>query len=237
LVIDKPAGLLSIATAREKARTAYHILTDYVRRGSVRYPQRLFIVHRLDRETSGVLVFAKTVEAKLRLQSQWKERETEKKYLAVVRGRVARQSGVITTYLAENKAHTVYSTRDAAKGRLSSTAYRVIRQTSDLSLLEVEPLTGRKHQIRVHLAGIGHPVVGDDRYGREFQGRCDAARGGLSTESSGRRVGHRRPRRAARLGARMALHARSVSFRHPSTAERLTFEAAVPAGFDTLVGP
>lgn len=237
LVADKPAGLLTIATSREKARTAYFILTDYLRKGSAKSRRRLFIVHRLDRETSGVLVFAKNIEAKLRLQEQWKGRETDKKYLAVVHGRVTKQSGVITTYLAENKAHVVYSTPDAAKGKLSQTVYRVLRQTEDFSLLEVEPLTGRKHQIRVHLAGIGHPVVGDDKYGREYRvqraahpaARPDRRTGGLADARLGRRL-------STRLSKRLALHARSLSFKHPSTGELLTFESAVPAVFGGLVG-
>ncbi|MFZ1948327.1 MAG: RluA family pseudouridine synthase, partial [bacterium] len=200
-------GLLTIATDREKSRTAYFILTDYVRKGSPRSRKRLFIVHRLDRETTGVLLFAKTVEAKLNLQDQWKRGEVDKKYLAVVHGRVATPSGTISTYLAENKAHLVYSTTDAAVGRIAHTAYRVLRQTKAYSLLEVNLLTGRKHQIRVHLAGIGHPVAGDAKYGREP-------------------ISH----------ARLALHARSLSLTHPTSGERLTFEASAPAFFARLVG-
>jgi tRNA pseudouridine32 synthase/23S rRNA pseudouridine746 synthase/23S rRNA pseudouridine1911/1915/1917 synthase len=205
LVVDKPAGLLTIATTRDKTRTAYFMLTDYVRKGNARSRERLFIVHRLDRETSGVLVFAKHAEAKLRLQDHWKE--TEKKYLAVVHGRVARSAQTITTYLAENTAHVVYSTPNAAEGKLSQTAYTVVRQAKDLALLEVAPLTGRKHQIRVHLAGIGHPVVGDPKYGK-----------------------------ANDSYPRLALHARSLTLNHPATGRRLTFEARVPAFFDRLVG-
>jgi RluA family pseudouridine synthase len=206
LVADKPAGLLTIATERDRERTAYFILTDYVRGGSSRSPKRLFIVHRLDRETSGVLLFAKSEEAKRRLQDRWDE--TEKTYLAVVHGRLRKASGTITTYLAENKAHAVYSTADAALGKLSHTAYRVVKETRDFSLLELDLLTGRKHQIRVHLAGIGHPVAGDRKYGR-----------GSSSFP------------------RLALHARSITFTHPATGERLTFHAAVPTSFARLVGP
>jgi len=205
LVVDKPAGLLTIATTREKTRTAYFALTNYLRKGSARSPVRLFIVHRLDRETSGVLVFAKTAEAKMRLQDQWKE--TEKKYLAVVHGRPAKSVQTITTYLAENKAHIVYSTADTAEGKLSRTAYGVLRQAKDFCLLEVTPLTGRKHQIRVHLAGIGHPIVGDPKYGK-----------------------------AGDSHSRLALHARSLTFNHPGSGKRLTFEAPVPGFFAALVG-
>jgi tRNA pseudouridine32 synthase/23S rRNA pseudouridine746 synthase/23S rRNA pseudouridine1911/1915/1917 synthase len=205
LVVDKPAGLLTVGTDREKARTAYFALTDYVRKGAAKSRNRIFIVHRLDRETSGVLVFAKTAEAKFGLQGRWDE--TKKRYLAVVHGRCEKRSETITTYLAENNAHGVYSTADTKKGKLSHTVYTVIKETKDLTLLDVELLTGRKHQIRVHLADRGHPVVGDKRYGRAH-------------------TAHRR----------LALHARSLSFKHPVTGDTLTFEAKAPAYFKELVG-
>ena len=217
LVVDKPAGLLTIATARERSRTAYFILTDYVRKGSPRSRKRIFIVHRLDRETSGVLVFAKTPAAKIKLQHQWKERQTEKKYLAVVHGIVKPGAGTITTYLAENRAHVVYSTDDAAKGKLSSTVYKLLSTAGNLSLLEVQPLTGRKHQIRVHLAGIGHPIVGDAKYGRVVE--------------SARKAAGRKAKSGLNAAVRLGLHARSLSFVHPSTGRRVTVEARVPAAF------
>lgn len=205
IVVDKPAGLLTISTEREKSRTAYFILTDYVRKGVAKSRNRVFIVHRLDRETSGILVFAKNEQAKFRLQDQWQD--TKKTYLAVVHGRCEKPADTITSYLAENQAHGVYTTSDTRKGKLSRTAYKVLKETKDFSLLEVELLTGRKHQIRVHLAGIGHPVVGDQRYGKE----------------------HKRYQR-------LALHARSISFKHPFTGETMTFETKVPAFFNALVG-
>jgi len=205
LVVDKPAGLLTMGTDSEKTRTAYYFLTDYVRKGYSKSHERIFIVHRLDRETSGVVIFAKNFQSKARLQDDWQA--TIKKYLAVVHGRCAKPSGTITTYLAENKAHIVYSTSDRKLGKLSTTGYRVLRQTKDLALLELDLLTGRKHQIRVHLAEIGHAVVGDHKYGQRD-----------------------------REHARLALHARSISFRHPFQGEALTFEAPVPLYFNQLVG-
>jgi tRNA pseudouridine32 synthase/23S rRNA pseudouridine746 synthase/23S rRNA pseudouridine1911/1915/1917 synthase len=205
LVVDKPSGLLTIGTEREKERTAYFALTEYVRKGAARSRNRIFIVHRLDRETSGVLVFAKTVEAKVSLQSRWDE--TKKRYLAVVHGKCEKRSETITTYLAENSAHGVYSTADPRKGKLAHTAYTVLKETKDFTLLDVELLTGRKHQIRVHLADRGHPVVGDKRYGR-----------------------------ADRAHGRLALHARSLAFRHPVSGKELTFGAKAPAYFRELVG-
>ena len=205
LVVDKPAGLLTMGTDSDKTRTAYFFLTDYVRKGYSKSRNRIFIVHRLDRETSGIVVFAKNVETKIRLQERWKD--TEKKYLAVVHGQCAKPSGTITTYLAENKAHIVYSTSDRTKGKLSSTGYKVLKQTKNFALLELDLLTGRKHQIRVHLAGIGHAVVGDRKYGK-----------------------------GDRDHTRLALHAISISFKHPFSEQQLTFESQVPVYFNQLVG-
>ncbi len=205
LVVDKPPGLLTIATDKEKSRTAYFILTDYVRKGCVKSRKRIFIVHRLDRDTSGILVFAKSEQAKFSLQSQWDA--TKKKYLAVVHGKCEKDSETITTYLVENKAHGVYSTSDTTKGKLSHTAYTVLKETPDFTLLEIDLLTGRKHQIRVHLADIGHPVVGDQKYGK-----------GNKTHK------------------RLALHATSITFRHPISGAQLTFETQTPPYFNRLLG-
>ena len=205
LVVNKPSGLLTMATDSEKTRTAYFILTDYVRKGHSKSRNRIFIVHRLDRETSGILIFAKTMEAKLYLQQHWDS--TEKKYLAVVHGRMEKQTELISSYLVENNAHLVYSTSNRSKGRLARTAYRVLKQSKDFALMEIDLLTGRKHQIRVHLAGIGHPVVGDTKYGKE-----------------------------KRRHRNLALHARSLSITHPFTGERLGFETEAPSYFGHLMG-
>ena len=202
LAVDKPAGLLTIGTESDKTRTAYFMVTNYVRKGFSKSRKRIFIVHRLDRDTSGILIFAKTIEAKLYLQRNWQQ--TRKKYLAIVHGRPRKAAATITTYLAENQAHFVYSTADRTAGRLSRTAYRVVEQTGDYALLEIDLLTGRKHQIRVHLADIGHPVVGDTRYG------ADDSR-------------------------RLALHARSIWFHHPSSSKPLTLEAPIPLLFNKLL--
>ncbi|MCC6487510.1 MAG: RNA pseudouridine synthase [Candidatus Hydrogenedentes bacterium] len=205
LVIDKPPGLLSMATDSEKERTALHALTDYVRKGNSKSRLQVYIVHRLDREVSGVLVFAKSLEAKQFLQEHWAD--NEKKYLAVVHGRMPKQADTISSYLVENLALAVRSTQDKSLGRLSHTAYRVLRETRDYSLLEINLLTGRKHQIRVHLAESGHPIVGDRRYGREDKKH-----------------------------KRIALHATSLMLTHPYTGERMTFKSEPPVLFNTLVG-
>jgi len=204
LVVDKPAGLLTVGTQTNKTRTAYYILTDYVRKGSLKSRKQIFTVHRLDQWTSGVLVFAKSEEVKERLQDQWKD--TEKKYIAVVYGRPAEKEGIISSYLTENKAYTVYSTTDATKGKLAQTAYKVLKETEQFSLLEINLLTGRKNQIRVHLADKGHPVAGDRKYGKDKDGY-----------------------------RRLALHSQSISFRHPTGGEQMTFEAKVPSYFHKLM--
>ena len=205
LVVDKSAGLLTVGTAKDKVRTAYYILTDYVRKGYAKSRKQIFIVHRLDRDTSGVLIFAKTREAQLSLQKDWKN--TEKRYFAVVHGILSKKEDTITSYLAENKAHVVYSTSDSKVGRLSHTYYKVLQETKMFSLLEINLITGRKNQIRVHLADRGHPVVGDKKYGKKDRGH-----------------------------KRLALHAKSISFKHPANSKRLYFETEIPAHIEKLVG-
>ena len=163
LVVDKVHGLLTIGTDREKEKTAHYLLNEYVKKGSERSRNRVFIVHRLDRETSGVLIFAKNEETKQYLQEGW--HEFSKKYLAVVHGKLHDREGVIASYLLENKAFRVFSTNDSARGKYSETGYRVIKESNKFSLLEIDLFTGRKHQIRVHLSEEGNPVVGDRIYG------------------------------------------------------------------------
>jgi len=205
LVIDKPSGLLTMGTDTEKIRTAFFALTNYVRKGVAKSTKRIFIVHRLDKETSGILIFAKNEKAKLILQSRWQE--TEKKYLAIVHGQCEKPQDTISTYLVENKAHNVYSTLDSTRGRLAQTGYTVLKEIKSFSLLKLTLLTGRKHQIRVHLAGIGHPVVGDKKYGL----KNDAWK-------------------------YLALHAFSISFNHPFNGKELMFQSDPPGHFRSLLG-
>jgi len=205
IVIDKPVGLLTMGTERDRSHTAQAILNDYVRKGNVRSRNRVYVVHRLDRETSGILLFAKSEQAKRDLQADWGN--TEKRYLAIVHGRVTPPDGTISSYLVENSALTVYSTSDASKGKLSHTAYRTVKEARGFSLLEIGLLTGRKHQIRVHVSEKGHPVVGDKKYGK----RDDDHRW-------------------------LALHAQSIAFTHPVTGERLFFGTAAPDHFTRLIG-
>lgn len=168
IVVNKANGLLTMGTEREKEKTAYYYLTDYVRKGNPKSRNRVFIVHRLDRETSGIVVFAKTEQAKRFLQDNW--HDFSKQYVAVVRGNLKEKEGIIESYLAENKAYRVYSVTNPAKGKYSKTGYRVLRENAKFSLVEIDLYTGTKNQIRVHFSEKGHPVAGDQIYGNTEKG-------------------------------------------------------------------
>jgi 23S rRNA pseudouridine1911/1915/1917 synthase len=205
LVADKAGGLLTVSTeagAREK--TAYYLLNEYVRKGNQKSKRRVFIVHRLDKDTSGVIVFAKSERAKRFLQDEW--HTFKKTYYALVHGSLPHKKGVITSYLAENSVFKMYSVADPKKGALAKTGYTVKKESAAYSLVEIDLLTGRKNQIRVHLADTGCPVVGDRKYGKKHRGS--------------------RP---------LALHAATLVLRHPVTQEQMSFEAPLPAYFNTLI--
>jgi tRNA pseudouridine32 synthase/23S rRNA pseudouridine746 synthase/23S rRNA pseudouridine1911/1915/1917 synthase len=204
LVVNKTNGLLTVSTDREKEKTAFALLNNYVRKGNIRSKYRVFIVHRLDRDTSGVLVFAKNEKAKRYLQDQWAT--FDKIYFAVVYGRLSEKEGVITSYLLENKAHRMYSVKDSTKGKFSKTGYKMVKESKNFSLLKINLFTGRKNQIRVHLAEKGHPVAGDKVYGKTDKGI-----------------------------KRLALHAASITILHPYTKEKMTFETELPVYFKTIM--
>jgi len=204
LVVDKASGLLTISNAKVRDRTAYFALNNYVRKGNPKSRKRIYIVHRLDRDTSGVLVFAKSEPDKRFLQDNWSA--FSKKYYAVIHGKLSEQTGIISAYLAENVVHRMYATEDPKKGKLAKTGYKVLRESSRYSLVEIDLLTGRKNQIRVHFADAGCPVAGDKVYG-------DTAKG----------------------IKRLALHAGKMTIIHPKTREQMTFEATLPAYFSTLL--
>ncbi len=163
IVINKPSGLLTIATEKEKRETAYYLLNAYFKERNPSRPDRIFIVHRLDRETSGLIVFAKDEAAKHRLQKDWND--AEKKYYAVVEGIPKDPEGRVESYLSETTAFKVYSESAGEEAKRAVTRYRVMKAGKDQALLDVLLETGKKHQIRVHLSDIGCPVVGDKKYG------------------------------------------------------------------------
>ena len=204
LVVDKVSGLLTVSTEKVREKTAHYLLNDYVKKGNQKSRNRVFIVHRLDRETSGVIIFAKNINAKRYLQDEWQG--FKKKYYAVVHGSLPEKEGVITSYLAENSAHKMYSVNDPEKGRLSKTGFKVIKESKKFSLLEIDLITGRKNQIRVHFSEKGSPVAGDEKYGQKDSDI-----------------------------KRLTLHAASITILHPHTKEEMIFETKIPAYFNSLV--
>ena len=163
IVIEKPAGLLTIASDTEKTKTAFYQLNEFFKLRTPRTRERIYIVHRLDRDTSGLIVFAKNEKAKKRLQDGWKD--VEKRYYALVEGRPGKKEGEIMSRLKETKSLKVYSDSHSDGAKLSITKYLVVKTGREYSLLDILLETGRKNQIRVHLSDIGHPVAGDKKYG------------------------------------------------------------------------
>ncbi len=209
IVVNKSAGLLSIATKKERVRTAYSLLSEYVKK---QHPaNKVFVVHRLDRETSGLMLFAKNEEVQYRMQNNWKFAVNQRKYIAVVEGKLetgdGTGKGTIRSYLWESKALIVYSSPNPEDGQVAVTHYQVLKSNDDYSLVECELETGRKNQIRVQMNSIGFPLVGDLKYG-----------------------GHTSPLK------RLALHAHVLSFIHPVTGEMHAFETPIPPAFQKLVG-
>ena len=204
LVVNKGYGLLSMGNDRVHQGTAYELLRDYLKRKDPR--NKLFIVHRLDQHTSGLMMFAKSPEAKEAMQHNWNNMVLERNYAAVVEGHVADDQGRIQSYLAENTQHIVYSTDDATQGKLAVTNWRKVRSRGGYTLLDVSLDTGRKNQIRVHLKDMGHPIAGDKKYGA----------------------------RTSPIH-RLALHARTLRFIHPITKADMNFELPLPASFSRLV--
>lgn len=163
LVVDKVNGLLTMSHENTHEETVYTLLNAYVKKGNSKSKNRVFIVHRLDRDTSGLLIFAKTEFAKRYLQDNWKS--FSKVYYAVVQGTLKNKEGIFSSYLAENGIYRMYSVKSSEKGKLSKTQYEVLSESTKYSLVKINLLTGRKNQIRVQFAEEGHPVVGDRTYG------------------------------------------------------------------------
>lgn len=204
IIVEKQAGLLSIATATEKEQTAYSILSDHVKKRDPK--NRIFVLHRLDRDTSGVMMFAKSEKIQQLLQNAWKEAVFERSYVVVVEGLVTKDQGTITSWLTESKAFIMYSSRTPNDGQKAITHYQVLKKNKNYSLLEVKLETGRKNQIRVHMKDIGHSVIGDKKYG-----------------ATKHPIG------------RLGLHARVLAFRHPVTGEEVRYETEIPKVFLSLL--
>ncbi len=204
IVIDKVAGLLTIATDVNKNDTAYRLLTDYVRQSDIN--NRIFIVHRLDRDTSGVMMFAKNEEIQQLLQNSWRDLVEARIYLALVEGKVVHKESVIKSWLLETKTKLMYSSFTPGDGLEAITHYKLLQNNENYSLLEIHLETGRKNQIRVHMKDIGHSIIGDRKYGAQ-------------TNPIGR----------------LGLHAQTLTFTHPRTNKRMHFETKIPKEFLRLL--
>lgn len=203
LVISKPSGLLSVAAGNADEPTAYNLMNEYVKSAGVK--NRIFIVHRLDRDTSGVLLFAKNENIKRALQDNWDSLVSLRSYAAIVEGQLSEKSGRIRSWLRETKTLLVYSAEREGDGQEAITNYRVVKETADYSLLDISLETGRKNQIRVHMKELEHPVAGDVKYGAKTN-----------------------PLK------RLALHANVLEIKHPETDMLLRFESALPSKFLAL---
>ena len=203
IVVEKMEGLLSVNTERQKERTAYTILNEYVQRSGKHH--RIYIVHRLDRDTSGLMMFAKDEKTQHTLREYWHDIVTDRRYVAVVAGEMEKDHGTVTSWLTDRTLYVSSSKYDDG-GSKSVTHYHTIKRANGYSLMELDLETGRKNQIRVHMSDLGHPVIGDRRYGSE----CDP------------------------LG-RLALHAFKLCFYHPVTRELMEFETPYPTAFKGLM--
>lgn len=199
IVVNKPSNLLTIATSKEKEETVYHLVSSYLK--STRQHTKLFIVHRLDKDTSGVLLMAKNEYTKNLYQKDWNQ-NVKRKYIAIVHGKPKKKEDRLVHFLKETKTNLVYITRD---GKESITNYKVIRSTRNYSELEIDIETGRKNQIRVQLAHINHPIVGDEKYGNQDQEK------------------------------RLYLHAKSLVIYHRQEKKYHTYVAEVPREFSYLL--
>lgn len=206
IVIEKGYGLLSMGTDKVKEGTAYSILRDYEKWKDLR--NKLFIVHRLDRDTSGLMMFAKNPQAKDAMQHNWNNMVLSRKYIAVVEGYVEQDSGVVKSFLVENSQMEVYSSQEPVEGGVwAVTRYKVLKRGNGHTMLEVELDTGRKNQIRVHMKDLGHPIAGDRKYGARTS-----------------------------IIHRLALHAQTLRFAHPVTRRDMNFSTPIPGSFFKLIG-
>lgn len=205
IVINKPYGLLSIATEKEKEYTLYHFVSMYLKEKNKN--NKIFIIHRLDKDTSGVVMFAKNLKTKNLFQKNWDDIIRERKYYAVCNGNFKNKEGIIKEYLVENdKSFMVYATNNKKEGKLAITEYKVLKENKNYSLVDINIKTGRKNQIRVAMQNIGNPIVGDKKYG---DGKS--------------------------LINRMALHQYKLELFDPRKNKKIMFKAEMPTSFKKLI--
>ena len=198
LVVDKPSGLLTIATNKEKEKTLYHMVREYVKQNNKN--NKIFIVHRLDKDTSGIVIFSKDEKTKKDLQDNWNDYVRLREYVAVVHGKLNKKENKIVEYLKETKTHLVYASKNK-EGKEAITNYKVIKESADYSLVQVLIETGRTNQIRVAFSNLGHPIVGDNKYGIKDKEK------------------------------RLFLHANRLKIYYPVIKKEILFEIATPQDF------
>ena len=202
IIVNKPHNLLTVATQKEKEKTMYHkvLLFEKQKHKS----NKIFVVHRLDKDTSGLLIFAKSERVKKLLQDNWSSLVKYRGYVALVEGIPPLKEDVIKSYLKETKTFLTISSSDKKYGKQAITKYKVIRNKGNKSLVDIEILTGRKNQIRVHMKDIGTPIIGDKKYGNKSKDKI----------------------------TRMYLHAYKLHFIHPINKKELSFELSIPSEFE-----
>ena len=203
IVADKRNGLLSVGTEKEHRKTAFYILSEYIKRNNP--AARLFVVHRLDRETSGLMIYAKDKRTQEILQKNWKTMVLDRRYAAVVEGGLPQTKGTIATLLREDRNRKVWASCNGT-GEEAATDYTVLREGRNYSLVELSLHTGKKNQIRAHMEWMKTPIAGDKKYGAQ-------------TNPAGR----------------VCLHAYKLCFIHPTTGERLDFSTGIPRIFEDTV--
>lgn len=202
VAVDKPIGLLSVASTFQKEETAHAFLKIYYK------SRKIFVIHRLDQDTSGVLLFAFNQKTYEELKSLFAAHDIERSYTAIVEGHMQSPKGTWKNYLYEDPNYRVHLTDDPTKGEEAITHYKTIATSKKYSLLELTLETGKKNQIRVHCQAAGHPIVGDKKYGA-----------------------HSNPIK------RLALHAHLLAFKHPISHKKLRLESPVPEDFFKLISP
>ena len=203
LVVNKPSGILTVSTPKEKEKTLFHEVSDYVKKSNPK--AKVFIIHRLDKDTSGIVVFAKNQNIKYAYQNAWDNLVIKRGYTAVVDGVLEKKKSIIKSYLKETKTLLVYSSNDKKNGKLAITSYNVVKETKKYSMLSIDIKTGRKNQIRVHMKDIKHPILGDKKYGNK--------KSPLN---------------------RLMLHAGELIIINPKTKKKMEFISKTPKSFDLL---
>lgn len=204
IIGNKAPGHLTVAALWEKNKTVHGALNNYVQKGNPRSTKCVYVVHRLDQATSGTLVFAKSEKVQQYLKNDWPN--TVKTYYTIVHGKLPKKSGLIESYLQEDEEYVVHSSKDSSQGKLAKTEYEVLKETDKYSLVKINLLTGKKNQIRVHMAEAGCAVVGDAKYGAKNTPSKD-----------------------------LLLHSFSIELTHPFKKERLLVQSPVPQYFKKFI--